>query len=131
MIGVTFELKENITRLEAAGVAMRGMKVVGGGSKSDKWMQVRADIFDTTVHRLSFGEAGSLGAAILARKAMDPATSVADIAKRVAKVKQSFCPSDMRDEYARKYDVYRKIYPALRNINEAITSLGQRNSNGV
>ncbi len=122
--GVTFEIKENIVRLENLGVPIKSLKVVGGGSKSDKWLQLKADVLGKVVRRLAFGEAGCMGSAVLARKAMDPSADVAEIAENVVKIEREFEPSSMSEEYARKYEVYKRIYPTLRSLNHYIATVG-------
>ena len=45
---------------------MRELRAVGGGSKSDAWLQICADILGKPMVRARVCEAGCLGAAILA-----------------------------------------------------------------
>ena len=44
MEGVTYEMKYNLECLEKAGIKVEGLRAVGGGAKSDLWMQIKADI---------------------------------------------------------------------------------------
>ena len=43
-----------------------GITAVGGGAKSDAWLQMKADILNCEISTLENGEAGCIGAAILA-----------------------------------------------------------------
>ncbi len=66
MEGVVFYQKEMVDGLASTGIEMTDLRAVGGGSKSDIWLQVCADILGKPVIRAKVGEAGCLGAAILA-----------------------------------------------------------------
>jgi xylulokinase len=64
--GIAFYLKTCIDLLPAAGIAIDDFRVVGGGSKSDAWVQISADIFERPFTRPLVTEAGALGSAIMA-----------------------------------------------------------------
>ncbi|HEX2952534.1 MAG TPA: FGGY-family carbohydrate kinase, partial [Bacillota bacterium] len=64
--GVTYEMQLNMEALSTAGIAIQELRCVGGGAKSEFWMQIKADIFGKKVVTLETGEAGTLGAAVLA-----------------------------------------------------------------
>ncbi len=63
--GVAYYLKENIDNLPDE-LPLNGFRVVGGGSRSDTWVGLLADIFDRPFTRTAENEAGALGAAIMA-----------------------------------------------------------------
>jgi len=64
--GATFYLKECIESLPPTGIEIHDFRAVGGGSKSDAWIQVTADILGRPLVRPRVTEAGALGAAIIA-----------------------------------------------------------------
>ena len=64
--GNTFSLKECVETLPGAGIEINGFRSVGGGSKSDAWVQISADIMGKPFSRPKITEAGALGAAIIA-----------------------------------------------------------------
>ncbi|MGC8878706.1 MAG: xylulokinase [Anaerolineae bacterium] len=66
MEGVAFELKWALEEIQAAGVHVAELKMVGGAATSVIWPRIVADITDTTVIVPSSREAASRGAAILA-----------------------------------------------------------------
>jgi len=63
---ITYSLLSNVRGLKGAGIELSGFTAVGGGSKSDVWIQLSADILGLPFSRPRIREAGSLGAAILA-----------------------------------------------------------------
>ena len=64
--GAAFYLKEVVDSLPDAGIQVEDYRAVGGGSQSDIWVQMCADIFGQPVTRPVITEAGALGAAIIA-----------------------------------------------------------------
>jgi xylulokinase len=69
--GVTFGLAYGLDALRRAGVAATEITLVGGGSASDAWAQLCADIFERPVARPTVGEAAASGAARQAQWAID------------------------------------------------------------
>ena len=61
--GVTFGLAYALDALRRAGVAPTEVTLVGGGSASDAWAQLCADVFDMSVVRPAIVEAAASGAA--------------------------------------------------------------------
>ena len=64
--GATFYLTESIDRLTEIGLNVSEYRAVGGGSKSDRWVQLSADILGKPLLLTQSDEAGALGAAIIA-----------------------------------------------------------------
>lgn len=67
MEGICFGLKRALDALEAITPVSIEMLAVGGGSRSDTWMQMYADIYGKTMRRTNIDQqAAALGAAALA-----------------------------------------------------------------
>ncbi|MGQ9501776.1 MAG: xylulokinase [Anaerolineae bacterium] len=66
MEGVAFELKWTVEEIQAAGVNISELTMVGGAAKSVIWPRIVADVTDTKVIVPASREAASRGAAILA-----------------------------------------------------------------
>jgi xylulokinase len=62
----TFYLRECFESLPGAGIEIREFYAAGGGSQTDAWIQLSADILDRPFVRPRVFVAGTLGAAILA-----------------------------------------------------------------
>ena len=63
---VTFYIRASFETLPGVGIPVTDFRAVGGGSKSDAWIQISADILGRPFVRPKINEAGVLGAAILA-----------------------------------------------------------------
>lgn len=115
--GVTFEMKLNVELLEQAGLPIRSFRAVGGGSKSSQWMQIKADIMNRPVHAMKVNEAACLGAAMLAGVGAGVFRSPSDAAKSCVRLGITYHPrKPVAQLYAEKFELYRKLYPAMRNI---------------
>jgi xylulokinase len=116
--GVTFEMKLNTHLLEKSGVKIDRLHAIGGGAKSEIWMQLKADIMNKPIVSLNVTEAACLGAAILAGAATSEFDSIIDAAKQLAKPKQAYEPDKQRaDNYEQKFLLYRQIYPTIARLN--------------
>lgn len=47
--GIAYELKVNIASFQRARIPVRALRAIGGGSRSDTWMQLKADILGIPV----------------------------------------------------------------------------------
>lgn len=64
--GIAFLIRANIEVMEAISRPVRGLRIFGGGSKSDAWCRIIADTVQRPVSALATAESASVGAAILA-----------------------------------------------------------------
>jgi xylulokinase len=68
---VTFGLAYGLDALRRSGVAPTEVTLVGGGSASDAWAQLCADVFELPVMRPAIVEAAASGAARQAQWAVE------------------------------------------------------------
>jgi xylulokinase len=64
--GCCFALRDIVERLAALGLGDGELRVVGGGTRSALWLQMKADVTGLPVRRVDTEEATALGAAMLA-----------------------------------------------------------------
>lgn len=116
MEGITFSLRDSLEILREHGVRPKKIFASGGGAKSDAWLQMQADIFNTTIVRNNIDEGPACGAAIAAMVAcgeyeneseacahiLKPALQVEPIAENVAR-------------YDEIYNFYRSLYPDMKD----------------
>lgn len=115
--GVSFALKDSLEIAESLGIDIKKTKLCGGGAKSPVWQQILANILNIEVEILVTEEGPALGGAILAAVACGEYTSVEEAARTIVKVKQTIKPQpDLTEAYARKYQVFRELYPAIKGV---------------
>jgi len=121
--GVSYDLRYNLEQLQKAGIEIEKICVVGGGSRSPKWLQIKADIVKKPILRLERQEGGSLGAALLAGYGAGLFDNLAEAAKRVNRINGVFSPSGKYEKiYDKKYNIFKDSYIKLRDINNRISS---------
>lgn len=115
--GISYEMKLNIELLEEAGIVVDELRAIGGGAKSEKWLQLKADMFNKRIVRLKTTEAACQGMAIAAGVATGEYASFGEAVKTVVKPDKTFLPNRERARiYEEKLATYRKIYPVLKSL---------------
>lgn len=66
MEGIAFNIRENLEAMQAVCGPARELRLYGGGSKSDLWCQIIADVANIPVARLVSSETALAGASMLA-----------------------------------------------------------------
>ena len=112
-----FEEKLNLLNMENSGIVANELRCIGGGAKSDIWLQIKADITGHKVSSLKIAEAGCLGAAILAGLGCGGFSSASDAVSRFVKVEKVYYPNAERQKlYEEKYEHYLTLYPAMKQM---------------
>lgn len=115
--GEVYEMKYNLECLEISGVKIDELRTVGGGSRSDLWMQIRADIIGKNVVCLNIEEAGTLGSAMLAGFATGIYKSLEEARSALVKVKKVYCPNPSNGAiYKENYEKYKKLYKNIKDV---------------
>ncbi len=114
MESVCFIVRRNIEVIEGLGVQVNEIRALGGGARSRIWKQMEADIVGRPVLTTTNEEAATLGAAILAGKAVGLYSSVEEAAGKMVQIKERFEPnSSNRTIYDETFGTYLKLYDAL------------------
>ena len=128
--GIAFELRLHFEHIEnALGSKIRRLVITGGGSQSDLWCQVIADVIGKMVHRASIAEATALGAGILAAFGSGLFPEVLNAAEAMCAVERDvFTPqSKLHQYYTQLYKgVYRDIFPSVQPLVERLSELSSR-----
>lgn len=105
---------------EATGVKIAECFAVGGGSNSDLWCQIFADLLDVPVRRMDSAEASALGAAMAASVAagFHPDLITASDTMRAA-VTASFTPGQEAAAYRKLGQTFDQLYPATQAITRS------------
>lgn len=125
-----FGVRHNLEAMAEAGATPRRLVAVGGGVQGGLWTQVVSDVLALPQDVPAKTVGASLGDAMLAALALDPAAAL-DAWNRVETV---VVPSpEGRGPYDELYEVYRSLYPATREaahvlarFQEASVSLHQQ-----
>jgi xylulokinase len=119
--GLTFELRVNLDLLKEGGVSIHELRAIGGGARSDLWLQLKADITGIPVVAPRVTEAACWGAALLAGVGAGHFSSAAEAAEEMLQLEQRFEPDPGRTaRYASRYALYREVYPAVAAISHRL-----------
>jgi xylulokinase len=112
--GLCFELKCNLDLLQRAGIPIRELRAVGGGSRSPLWIQLKADIGQVPLRIPRVTEAACLGAAILAAVGIGHYRDYADAVRDAVRLDQTVTPDPINAKaYEPRFKLYQRLYPAL------------------
>jgi len=122
--GTTFYLKEIVDALPPTGIAIDDYRAVGGGSKSDAWIQVCADILGRPFTRPQTTEAGALGAAIIAGVGSGVFSSYEAGVEAMVRLERTFDPDTKRHEcYQARFAQYRQMWPLMGDYLRGLVSV--------
>ena len=117
MEGITYEMRLNLEMLRRGGVDVRVLNAAGGGSRSDVWMQIKADITGLGVQTLENPEAGAVGCIMLGAVAMGYYRDLHEASQALVRVKRIFEPNAAAHaRYSELYESYARIYDAVKDI---------------
>jgi xylulokinase len=110
--GCAFALRDVLSRLDALGLAGPEIRVVGGGARSELWLQIKADVTGRTVRAVLADEPTALGAAALAGLAAGVFRDAADaVARTVRLLPRAYQPDERAGAvYQERYAQYRALY---------------------
>ena len=114
--GITFYLKECIESLPLTGIEVAEFRTAGGGSKSDSWIQICADIIGRPFVRPRIIEAGALGTAIMAGVGCGVFPSHEAGVEAMVRLERTFEPDPRQQKlYQRQFEKYQRLWPLMRD----------------
>ncbi len=125
--GIAFEQRLHLEGVErASGQQIDELVVMGGGSRSALWCSIIADVIKKRVVRAKSSEATALGAGMLAAAGAGLVADIPTAARVMSSTGEVFEPGAAAERYELFYsEVYRGIYPALRESVQKLIRLGR------
>lgn len=110
----------NLEAIESMGLTVKQIRTMGGGSKSDIWNQIKADITGKTLHiTYSSQDTACLGAAILAGNAAGVFESIESAVDSMVKIKKTFEPNmENHAAYQKQYEKFKVLFQSLQDLYE-------------
>ncbi|MDP2896943.1 MAG: xylulokinase [bacterium] len=126
MEGVAFAMKDCLTLFQSLDVSLEKIIVSGGGAVSALWRQIQADVYGREVFTVNTREEAATGAAILAGVGVGLYPSIQDACASLIKLESSTpLDPDNAARYTELYEVYRSLYPVLKDSFHALSALEQ------
>ena len=122
MEGVAYSLRHNLDTAAEAGATVREMRATGGSSRSDVWMQIKADVTGCRMLAPASEHAAARGAAILAGIGVGVYGDWQEAVSGIA-IERQYAPDAARHAlYMRQYALYRRLAAVLEPVmNETNT----------
>jgi xylulokinase len=112
-----FALKISVDNIKSLGVQINSYKAVGGGSKSEKAIQICADILGCPLECPDIIEAGALGAAILAGTGCGIYDSLEEASKQFVHVRKIIMPNK------EKTFIYNEMFEFYKHLSHNMIEL--------
>ena len=117
MEGVAYSLKDTFTIFDEIKVPVERIRLGGGGARSPLWRQIQADIYAHEIEIVEAEEGAAYGAAILAGVGVKCWGNVDEACDAIVRVAKRVPTIPVNVEQMRAgYQVFKRIYPALRTI---------------
>lgn len=116
--GIAYMLRENLALIEIVdGQKVTAVRSLGGGSRSQIWRQIKADVCGVEISSMTEAECTSLGAAILAAVALGYYPDAAQAAGIGNSLASTLTPDPAKEElYNRGFTRYQRVWQQCRPI---------------
>lgn len=122
--GVSYSLRDCVEVFRHMDIDVNDMMACGGGGTSPLWRQMLADLYACPVKTTKNTEGPALGVALLAGVGAGVYSSVEEACAAVIKPDKIQEPIAQNiDEYEKFYDIYRSLYPSLKDNFNTLASL--------
>ena len=115
--GVIFGLRDSLEVAKSLGIHVEKSTIVGGGAKSPLWRKMAANILNIRLEFPASEEGPSMGGAMLAAVACGEYPDVKTACEKIVHITGYEDPDpELAAKYEKRYQQFRKIYPALKEV---------------
>jgi xylulokinase len=115
--GIAFSLAHILEAFSKLGIEIKSVRVGGGGSKSNLWNKIKADVIGKEFLRIKVSDVTSLGAAILASVGVKVYSRISEAVENMVKISERIKPDlENHKKYSKIYEVYKEVYPNLKEV---------------
>ena len=116
MEGVSFALRNNIETVESLGINIDEVRAVGGGLKSQVWLNILGKVLRKPIATVSVSDTANLGNILLCGHALGIYPSYENAVNKMVSV-------DQRVDFNAGAEVYEKQYPIFLELYQRVNSL--------
>ncbi|MCD6507876.1 xylulokinase [Candidatus Poribacteria bacterium] len=125
--GVTYGMRDSFEIFREIGLPIEQVYATGGGARSELWRQIQADVYNTELVTINIAEGPAFGAAILAGVGAGVYSSIEEATDKLIRVTSRTQPiPENVGIYDRYYQVYRALYPALKEQFDRVSEIVAR-----
>jgi xylulokinase len=115
--GTAFALLHNFEIAKKRGIQASELRSVGGGSRSELWCRIKADVLGLPVLLPKTSVGAVFGDAVLAGLGIGVYTDMAGFVKEAVIIEKEYLPNhDNTERYRKQYRLYRRIYEKLKGV---------------
>ena len=116
--GVVYEMALNRNVIDGCTkLQFDKILATGGGARSERWMQMKADVLDIPFVSLKTLDAGTVGSAMMTGVAVGMFESLEEAAETMVHRLKIYEPrAEMHEKYMKLYERYEKVYDAVRPL---------------
>jgi xylulokinase len=113
MEGVSFALHHCVETVESLGIEIDEIRAVGGGLKSQVWLNTLGKILKKPVYTVDMPDTGLVGNMLLCRHALQPEKSIDELAGDIVTFDQKIHYPEPHETYERQYALFLELYEQL------------------
>lgn len=115
--GVAFAIRDSFEKAKELGIIIDSSNICGGGAKSPLWQKIISNVLGIRLDRLKTEQGPAYGGTILAMVGTGVYNSVGEACEKLVEISSSVFPEEkLTAVYDKKYEKFRKIYPALKEV---------------
>jgi len=115
--GVAFAIRDSFEKAKELGIKIDSSNICGGGAKSLLWQKIISNVLGIRLDRLKTEQGPAYGSAILAMVGTSMYSSVGEACEKLVEISSSVFPDKkLYALYNKKYEKFKKVYPALKEV---------------
>jgi xylulokinase len=123
--GTAFALQHNVETAQGAGVTLSEIRSVGGGTRSDLWNQIKADVLGLPILLPQVSVGAAFGSAVLVGMGLGLYPDVRHTLSEMVQLGARYEPDPNNHAlYQELYQVFRSIYESLRQDFDRAAAIG-------
>lgn len=118
--GTAFALAHNVEIGKKSGIKIDEIRSIGGGSKSELWNQIKADVLGMPIAILKDSSGAAVGDAYLAGLGGGSFSDIRGVINSTVKIENRYLPNkSVHDYYQERYARFRNLYESLKDEFDA------------
>ena len=118
--GTAFALAHNVEIGKLSGIKIDEIRSIGGGSRSELWNQIKADVLGLPIAILKDSSGAAVGDAYLAGVGAGVFSNIKDVINSNVSIENRYLPNKAHhDYYQERYARFRNLYESLKSEFDA------------
>ncbi len=115
--GVAFAIRDSVEVARSLGITIDSSMICGGGARSPLWKKIMANVLGAELRSPASEQGPGMGGAMLAMVACGAYESVQAASDAIVRVAEIVSPEpELTARYEARYQQFRKIYPACKEL---------------